>query len=490
MNATTLSAVGFGGVSRAQPVDNPILAEDKRIGSIALRALGELQGNAETTLEGNEPVLAVCNGGPLARNLGSGTTDAVMLAGVAGAAALAGSIITAGGLLFSGLWGIRAGLKILYPESIKKLKQAEIELAQNPEDEVAKQAVKMENLGVLNQKLYLGMSAAQTAVGAVGVASLAGKTPLPISLAGNSVGVLAAATGFALGAVYIARGGVLFKRGNTNRKMVREFQEGFHQKNTVEEAMGFMRAEDAKGVSYLNRRVDPGCLTEKIDACTTKKYTATGVVEARKWIRFTNIEQFKAKLEAKYEVVPEYEYWAGDDGSIFASSKTVDLEKMPKEVLSPREDISEEGIPGPPGKIFTRFGVVSYTKRNYEYGEENEYLERVNRGIHSEKFKHKLTMVIGVAMIVGGILTILATIFSGGIAALAIGLASGIVFMLCEGAFLTYDWSKALNWMRDKSYAKYGENKNRFGVTNSSPESSTRISPEFSTSDLARDSVI
>ncbi len=96
-----------------------------------------------------------------------------------------------------------------------------------------------------------------------------------------------------------------------------------------------------------------------------------------------------------------------------------------------------------------------------EYANSDEkriYLERVSKGIYTEKLKHKVRMTIAAAMIIGGVLTIVLAAISGvGLAAIGISLAAAIFFFLMESVYSTYDSSFVFQKLRDFFYERSNE---------------------------------
>ena len=88
----------------------------------------------------------------------------------------------------------------------------------------------------------------------------------------------------------------------------------------------------------------------------------------------------------------------------------------------------------------------------YSEKEKTDYLIRVDKGVFTEQLKHKIAMVIAIAMIVGGVLAIVVSIMTGGLPVIIIALASAIFFMSMEYIFITYDSSSLFEWLRDRLY--------------------------------------
>lgn len=85
-------------------------------------------------------------------------------------------------------------------------------------------------------------------------------------------------------------------------------------------------------------------------------------------------------------------------------------------------------------------------------GEKIDYLQRVDKGIYTEVLKHKMSIIIAVAMILGGILAIASAVLTAGIVPIIIGLVSAVFFMSMEYLFLTYDSSAIFERLRDRLY--------------------------------------
>lgn len=92
--------------------------------------------------------------------------------------------------------------------------------------------------------------------------------------------------------------------------------------------------------------------------------------------------------------------------------------------------------------------IIEYTET-----EKAKYLQAVEKGIFTEKLKHVLCGLIGVAMVFGGILTLTLTALSHGTAPIVISLVSAIFFMASESIFLSYDHPRIFNKLRDLLFA-------------------------------------
>lgn len=299
-----------------------------------------------------------------------------------GLSAAAGAAIPIG-LFITGFGSAATALFWTIPDAIDNLNSASKELfsANNlPVETDAKLAVEIARLGLANHSLYFSMGIAQIAAGAVEmcsapIAHVFHYTPVLTGTAGTVATVV---TGVALGAIYTARGAVMMTRAIKSYQIVGEFHARFkssfeNSDNRVVNALVFMKEEESKGATYLNRRINPSCLRGEDPSGKEIAYTANG-------IQTTN-------------------------------------------------------------------GIQKYTP-----AQEKEYLMRVDKGIYTEKLKLKISMTIAAAMIIGGILAIVLTAVTGGIAPLIIGLVSAIFFMSMEYIFMTYDSTGIFDTLRDYLY--------------------------------------
>ncbi|HEV7738095.1 MAG TPA: hypothetical protein VGO47_12070, partial [Chlamydiales bacterium] len=92
--------------------------------------------------------------------------------------------------------------------------------------------------------------------------------------------------------------------------------------------------------------------------------------------------------------------------------------------------------------------------------EQQEYLKRVDKAIYSQALKHKVAMCIGVAMIIGAVLGIIAAnLVTGGVPLLVVSLSSALFFLCVEVPFLVYDspkfFTKYRDFFYDSSVVKY-----------------------------------
>lgn len=302
-----------------------------------------------------------------------------------GLSAAAGAAIPIG-LLTTGVGSAATALLWTIPDALDNLGSANKELFCTPianieEVEEAKKAVEIARLGLANHSLYFSMGAAQIASGAVAmctapIAHVFHYTPV---LMGTSATIATTVTGVALGAIYTARGAVMMARAVKSYLIVDEFHNAFKRSSQSEgdkvaQALTFMQDEEAKGATYLDRRVNPTCLRGKNVKGEEIAYTAKGII--------------------------------AKDGTL----------------------------------------------KPYTSAEKQEYLVRVDKGIYTEKLKLKVSMTIAAAMIIGGVLAIVLTAVTGGIAPLIIGLVSAIFFMSMEYIFMAYDSTGIFDILRDSLY--------------------------------------
>jgi hypothetical protein len=103
------------------------------------------------------------------------------------------------------------------------------------------------------------------------------------------------------------------------------------------------------------------------------------------------------------------------------------------------------------GKLHANGKLTAYDAHNLK--EQVNYLKAVDKGIFTEQLKHKLGLVIGTAMVIAAVLTIVAgLVVSGPFAPLIIGLVACIVFACMERAFFVYDNSESFENWRDSKY--------------------------------------
>lgn len=190
------------------------------------------------------------------------------------------------GLLITGLLSMGTAAFWTLPDSSQALTEAQKELeaaekaletATDKEESKkvvmeAKHAVEISRLGLANHSLYFSMGASQTASGIVSMLSPETAHVLHYSpiLTGHAANIAGLATGVALGAIYVARGGVMLTRAVKSYCLVRdfhdEFKKGFEnsgskgQTDGIHAATGFMEKAKVKGQPYLDRRIDQSCL--------------------------------------------------------------------------------------------------------------------------------------------------------------------------------------------------------------------------------------
>ena len=281
-------------------------------------------------------------------------------------------------------------------------------------------AVEIAEMGVDNQRLYKLMGLSQFAVGTVGVLSSTNLGFAPV-LTGHASSVAASAAGAALGGVYVARGLVMLNRSLKNYQMVSNFEAGFNSKKSVDEKVKYMKHVESRGMSYLNRRVDPDCLIEKVET-GLRVYTAEGVQKVTR-----TLDEKSAAIDIK-----EYE----------RRSKA-------KESMELFDGEEWRGTYTPKGFVQSILSLEKYSTPEAK----KSYLVRVEKGIFSEKLKHKIAAMIATAMIIGGIIAIITSVFlTGGLSLVILGVASAVFFALMESVFLTYDSSSIFKWFRDSQF--------------------------------------
>ncbi len=103
-------------------------------------------------------------------------------------------------------------------------------------------------------------------------------------------------------------------------------------------------------------------------------------------------------------------------------------------------------------------GVDIYTQiteaqiKQFSEDQINQYLQQLDEGLHNEIMKHKVARDIGLAMILGGVLTLVAAILTHGTSVIAISIASSIIFTAMEITFLRYDSTDHFQIYAHKTY--------------------------------------
>lgn len=99
-------------------------------------------------------------------------------------------------------------------------------------------------------------------------------------------------------------------------------------------------------------------------------------------------------------------------------------------------------------------GIEAKTANYTEQAQQLEYLKQVDKGIYTEELDQKVAMGIAAAMFIGGVLAIVLSVLSGGIAIPIIAAVSAAFFIGMEYTFVVYDSSDAFENFRDRSYVK------------------------------------
>jgi len=79
-------------------------------------------------------------------------------------------------------------------------------------------------------------------------------------------------------------------------------------------------------------------------------------------------------------------------------------------------------------------------------------LEKADQELYTKKLQQKVSLIIGIAMVIGGLASIAAVVFSGGLALPLIALISAIAFTAMEGIYATYDSSYLFEKVRARLY--------------------------------------
>jgi hypothetical protein len=107
-----------------------------------------------------------------------------------------------------------------------------------------------------------------------------------------------------------------------------------------------------------------------------------------------------------------------------------------------------------------------------------EYLQKLDKGLYSEILKQETALYIGMAMILGGVLTLIAAGFSSGISVPIISAISSAAFLCVEGIFLRYDSSDSMNKYTESKYQKPDWLRANDGLSSEIPRSPSALEVE------------
>ena len=96
-------------------------------------------------------------------------------------------------------------------------------------------------------------------------------------------------------------------------------------------------------------------------------------------------------------------------------------------------------------------------EKNASVGNKIRYLEAVDKGIQEKKLQQILGLIIGVAMILGGLAAIAAVFVCAPATIAIISLVSAVFFVAMESVYGTYDSSYLFGKLRDKLYTPSSE---------------------------------
>lgn len=130
--------------------------------------------------------------------------------------------------------------------------------------EEAKKALPIAKLGLANQGLYFTMGAAQVAAGVIDLCSPATAQVLHYTpaMTGTAAGTAAMASGIALGAIYVVRGGIMMAKAIQSSRIVHAFEDELKAEagKSIQDAVNFMKKAETQGDAFLGRRLDMECL--------------------------------------------------------------------------------------------------------------------------------------------------------------------------------------------------------------------------------------
>lgn len=85
------------------------------------------------------------------------------------------------------------------------------------------------------------------------------------------------------------------------------------------------------------------------------------------------------------------------------------------------------------------------------------HLQEVDKGIYSLKLKNQISLIVAAAMIIGGIISIVLSFCTGGIAPLIFSLICFVAFTSMEFIFLSSDVTSIYQWLLDRMYVQSQE---------------------------------
>jgi hypothetical protein len=417
-------------VSRQYPRELPVHSRTPPVQSEVqervMSAFSETQSSADLVLTTNREYTYM-----LVDALGTGGQAATIISLLSSAATIAtavADVFIPVRFLVTGALGTATGTAWTVPDAQKGLEAAKAELKDAGTDFAAtveaKKAVEMAELGVTNQQLYRLMGLGQIAAGSIGICSSTHLGFSPI-LTGQAASVSGSVAGAALGAVYVVRGMVMLNRSLQNYRMVNSFHNYFMLgSETLDKGISLMKKVESRGGSFMDRRIDSSCLTEKSkDGNTIERYTSGGIIKVTRTLSSCDekdISEYKRRFASKADLNV-----MSTDGKVIIGQYT------PK-------------------------GFFKITTKTTEYKTDEakkDYLARVDKGIYTEELKHKVAAIIAAAMIIGGIIAIITSVFlTGGLSFVILGVASAVFFASMESIFLTYDSSSIFKKVRDRLY--------------------------------------
>ncbi len=262
-----------------ETTDNKVVKETKKV------AIPIIKESADFDLTRPFSEVTYCvtdgaGGGP--RQLANAINAIIPLVPISQTALHISAMVVPFSFMFTGLMCTLTAIFWTIPDAYAALKSAfqERKDAITPDAmREAKRELSSSGLGFGNHLLYLTMGLSQMSSGIVTAltptaAKILNYTPI---LTGAAAKVALLATGIGLGAVYVARGGVMLCRAITNYYRVHDFRKQF-EKCVKQDPIKFM--QEANKIApdyYLARRVNKACLEKKDANGNISEYTAEGI---------------------------------------------------------------------------------------------------------------------------------------------------------------------------------------------------------------------
>lgn len=350
---------------------------------------------------------------------------------------MAAAIAVPAAFLFTGLASFSNALIWTVPQTKKSLDKAKGELELKmllklPKKmvEEAKEAVEIEKLSFANQILKVGMGLGQMSVATFSICSNSVAKFFAYSpvLVGQTARIAIATAGAALGVIYLMRGSVMIYRSMKCRHRIAEFHAEFKAAlaKSPQDAVSFLQAE-----------------RDRLKHAFGRFSLAKEDREA-----FPELAKMELSDEEK-ELLQRFESLSPE-------------EKNKMKISDPRiaKCFSKESALGIAYLTRRMGGEVAKKIFSHDFEITERFLVEVDEALYTEQFKQRVLTVVGGSMIAGGILSVTAACFSGGMSMTVISLVSAIFFVSVEGIFFTYDCGAVSKALSKYFYARSEKPKN------------------------------